>query len=347
MILHRPFLRVALLLSPALLAPTSALAQGPGPGIQPTPISALPFTISSPGSYYLTTNLVGVAGQDGIRINSSNVSLNLNGMRLRGVAGSLSGIKVNGTGRTAITIMNGTIADWGQHGVDATIASHLHVQGVIATGMAGLGLRLGSDSLVLHCQAAGNGSVGISVAGSSSIESCTASGNVGAGIDASQRSRVSRCVADENRGTGIRTSSESTVSECSASFNEGVGFSLDSASTIVGCTAARNWSHGIRVTQFSRVKDCSSFFAGNQNGVVLDPNAAGIVAELHSNTLEGNYTSGNGVAITVLGVGNFVTRNTSQLDVASFQVPPGNSLAPVVSASDLATSTNPAANYKF
>src|SRR5687768_1232856 len=46
-----------------------------------TPIASLPFTISAPGSYYLTTNLT---GSTGISIRSSHVSLDLNGFAVTG-----------------------------------------------------------------------------------------------------------------------------------------------------------------------------------------------------------------------------------------------------------------------
>jgi hypothetical protein len=47
-----------------------------------TPISALPFTISSPGSYYVSGDLVVVANQHGISIDASNVTLDLGGFEL-------------------------------------------------------------------------------------------------------------------------------------------------------------------------------------------------------------------------------------------------------------------------
>src|SRR5262245_28247040 len=55
-----------------------------------TAISSLPYTINTPGSYYLTKDLTGLAAQNGIMINSSNVTLDLRGFSLVGVAGSLS-----------------------------------------------------------------------------------------------------------------------------------------------------------------------------------------------------------------------------------------------------------------
>src|SRR6267378_5566906 len=84
----------------------SALAQGsltppgaPSPTmktltqIEPrTPISSLPYTITNAGSYYLTTNLTGASGSNGVTIASGNVTLDLNGFALLGVPGTQDGV---------------------------------------------------------------------------------------------------------------------------------------------------------------------------------------------------------------------------------------------------------------
>jgi hypothetical protein len=88
----QPAACVMVLLCVCLKSPT-AHAQGsltpPGPPaptmksldqIEPRrPISSLPFTIASPGSYYLTTNLTGVTGTSGITIATNDVTLDLKG----------------------------------------------------------------------------------------------------------------------------------------------------------------------------------------------------------------------------------------------------------------------------
>ena len=53
--------------------------------VQPrTPISSLPLAISLPGSYYVTGNLTGVAGQHGITINADHVTLDLSEFDIAG-----------------------------------------------------------------------------------------------------------------------------------------------------------------------------------------------------------------------------------------------------------------------
>src|SRR5690348_6198610 len=88
---------------------------GPAPSmrtllqIEPrTPISSLPFAISSSGSYYLTTNLTGISGNNGITVSSGNVTIDLGGFTLSGVSGSGDGVNVSGT-VTNVSVFNGTI----------------------------------------------------------------------------------------------------------------------------------------------------------------------------------------------------------------------------------------------
>src|SRR3979411_1007872 len=103
---HSSSIGLALLLSAVALATLnpqlSTFAQGsltppgaPAPTmktlsqIEPrTAISFTPFVIPNAGSYYVTTNLVGISGTNGIVISSGNVTLDLNGFALLGVAGS-------------------------------------------------------------------------------------------------------------------------------------------------------------------------------------------------------------------------------------------------------------------
>ena len=105
------------------LQPATLLAQGsltppgaPAPTmktlaqIEPrVPISSAPFTISQPGSYYLTTNLT-VSGGDAITIATNGVTLDLNGFTISSTANSASGVAVliDG-GLQDITIQNGHI----------------------------------------------------------------------------------------------------------------------------------------------------------------------------------------------------------------------------------------------
>ncbi len=109
-----------------IIMPTNAGDLNPPPGaiastnctqINEDAIGPLPFTISNPGCYVLTSNLTGVSGQPGIVIDADHVTLDLNGFALIGVAGSTDGVKMLGIHEN-IEVRSGTVTDWGGGGVN-------------------------------------------------------------------------------------------------------------------------------------------------------------------------------------------------------------------------------------
>jgi hypothetical protein len=82
------------------------------------PISYAGYTITSPGSYYVITNLTGFNSgfSHGITISSGNVTIDLNGFTLQGTSGSSSGIYISGD-YTNVIVRNGIVTGWGGNGV--------------------------------------------------------------------------------------------------------------------------------------------------------------------------------------------------------------------------------------
>src|SRR6266446_2752769 len=130
--------RIAILLLSVVSFELSAFGQGsltppgaPAPTmktldqVEPrTPISAVPATITTSGSYYLTTNLTCTlcgGGTNGITIVADGVTLDLMGFDLTGTSGSGKGILAS-IGRTNLCVRNGTVRGWGGDGVDAHLA---------------------------------------------------------------------------------------------------------------------------------------------------------------------------------------------------------------------------------
>src|SRR5258708_24855133 len=76
-----------------------------------TPISIVPTNLAVSGSYYLVTNLPGVAASDGITISANDVDLDLNGFVLAGAPGSGTGISVPAF-QTNLGVRHGQIRGW-------------------------------------------------------------------------------------------------------------------------------------------------------------------------------------------------------------------------------------------
>ena len=114
------------------------------------------FIISSPGSYFLTTNITGVSGKNGILINSINVTLDLNGFEIVGVPGSLNGITDGAVNNGNVTVRNGTVRAWGQAGITLTASFDMLVEKVISTDNGGVGINLGDAAVARDCMARNN-----------------------------------------------------------------------------------------------------------------------------------------------------------------------------------------------
>jgi hypothetical protein len=187
------------------------------------PISSLPFTITNPGAWFVTTNLTGVPNANGITIATSNVVLDLRGFTLTGVPGSSNGVYL--AGNYAATVENGTLTAWALAGVDAD---------------NGQGCRFSQLNL------AANGSDGLDPGRVSQVLDCLATGNTGDGFGGfCSNSKFERCTGTENDGQGFSTFEGCSVVECSASLNGLDGFTCFVHCTVQGCVAHDNGFDGI------------------------------------------------------------------------------------------------------
>jgi len=241
-----------------------------------TPISSLPITLSQPGSYYVTTNLQGVAGQHGITINGPRVTLDLMGFELRGVPGSLSGIFLNPA--TSPHIRNGSITGWGQDGINGNNGGGGTIEELRVSANTRYGISFNSGSQIRHCIAFGNGDVGILTSNDVEVDDCIASGNGTHGIQAGTGSTIRRCLTVQNVAAGITGSGLDglNIIECNSEFNAGgiatlgqtivkdsfarsnrvAGIAVGPGSLVTGCNASDNGTNGIIVDLGSTVQGC-------------------------------------------------------------------------------------------
>jgi hypothetical protein len=189
----------------------------------------LPVIISQPGSYVLTSNIQAPTGYtgNGIFIDADNVTLDLNGFAVIGVAGSADGITSVYTER--VVIRNGYVQSWGQYGIraESTVA---RIERVVVSRNGGWGIwneegAADFASHIISCEALFNGGLvsgtgGIRCASQGIVVDSIAKGNSGVGISAG--SVVTGCLAIGNSDDGIRGYG-SSITRCVASFNGGDG----------------------------------------------------------------------------------------------------------------------------
>ena len=315
-----------------------------------TPISATTtpgdadstFRISQPGSYYLTGNVVGLAGRHGIEIAASSVTLDLGGFNVdgSGVGSGFDGIRTSVNAQN-IAIVNGSLSNWSADGIDLQTISAVNgsIERVDVSFVIGIGVRTGTNFAVERCTVR-SVQIGFSGGEGCTLASCTANDVPSAGFSGGTGWTLNNCAATNCAGGGFVGLSASafnactatgcnggfllfdhnTLSGCVASGNIGGtsnnGISVTFDSVIRGCIANENTGNGI-VANFSSVLDCTANLNGN-SGIVL----TGACLVL------GNTCSSNGTAVAAAGIvvnaadnrieGNSCTRNTGRgIDVNS------------------------------
>ena len=111
--------------------------------------SATTYAITQPGSYYLTGNLNGELGKDGIDILTDNVTVDLNGFAVIGALISNVGIYSNNDN---VALRNGTVRSWRQVGVRLQGASEI-VEGLRVSHNVGYGLLATGNAVIKDCAA--------------------------------------------------------------------------------------------------------------------------------------------------------------------------------------------------
>jgi parallel beta-helix repeat protein len=324
-----------------------------------TPISALPYTITQPGSYYMTANLTGVAAQDGITIASNDVSLDMNGFGIQGVccAPGRVGVLVDpAVERTGISVKNGSATGWST-GFELTAAAG-GIFDALSASVNGDGISVAKGAVLSNCSAYENGK-GI-VAIDSVVTHCTAYKN-NSGAFNIERSVLSDCISSDNFAEGITGAGRSVIESCSVSGND--AFAMDILDAIVlnnrvfsngggiwinnNSIVSGNWLHGNG--EFGvRVDGSGSYLHDNtasSNGTCA---GAGYLVAGNRNRIEANVADGGDqcVGFSVSGADNVVVRNSSlghsgdNYDLSGIS----NNYGPIVS--DAATANNPLSNIE-
>jgi parallel beta-helix repeat protein len=250
------------------------------PGNTPGSLS-FKYIISQPGSYYLTEN-ISIAGEGhAIRIEASDVTLDLKGFTISGSnIGSYYGIYIHNS-RNNVEIKNGIVQRF-KEGIHTygNSTSDIRIIGVTARDNSSYGIYVngftdmtntGGGFTIQDCLAEENGSDGIFTGDASVVEDCVAKANVGDGIEVGDSSTVTNCSARYNDGAGFTVHGGSTITNCSAGRNDGGGIlCLEFSCTVTSCTVVANDSNGITAPNGSIVTGCTARGSGNIGIYAMD-----------------------------------------------------------------------------
>ncbi|THB77255.1 MAG: right-handed parallel beta-helix repeat-containing protein, partial [Desulfobacteraceae bacterium] len=185
-------------------------------------IKSIPYTISSPGFYYIAKDVLCAPGHHGITVASDDATIDLMGFTMTGPGtGTNHGIYMNA--RSNVEIRNGTVTLFGSNGIYEQSQSS------------------GRDHRIYNIRARSNRGGGIIIFGKGAhIEDCTASGNAEQGIFAGMGSKVVGNTALENGGDGIYGNGGNLVARNVSAENSGYGIFAANGSTITGNVVYNN-----------------------------------------------------------------------------------------------------------
>ncbi len=206
----------------------------------------LPYTISEPGLYRLTSDLVVPSfpvPRDGLWIAADNVTIDLNGFTLKNENGTGNGIAPAPPDSTVtyanLTIKNGTIDNWFS-GVDSAVSSGLrtailgdvHLESIVIRE-CGFGAELRSGARVERCRVFDNAAGGLLLTGDGLITDSDVYDNDTYNISVRTYVTVKGCRVQGGNGVGIRIEPggnfcqilDNTVANC-----DGVGIDVTSGS---------------------------------------------------------------------------------------------------------------------
>lgn len=221
-------------------------------GCVPGDAAGLPVTLSAPGSYRLTSNLVVPdENTDGIVVSAANVAIDLAGFAILrapcvGASGSCyaptvgtgSGVEVSVGTLYGVSVRNGSVVGMGNFGV--LLGFGAQVADLDARWNRVGGIAVSANSVVTRSLALANTGIGINGGTAASISDCMASGNGDDGIVVSTGGIVSGSISQNNAGDGINVGSGSLVERNAVRSNQGFGLVVGTNGGLRGNVVSSN-----------------------------------------------------------------------------------------------------------
>ena len=154
--------------------------------------AAPPYTITQPGSYYLTGNIT-VGSGNAININVANVSLDLMGFTIESTNATAGGVAINVGAVSHLRLRNGNIQS-GSTYVPGTLTARGFAYGILGANL--------SDSAICDILVGGVGVTGIAVGDGDTVERCKVSSSTN-GITHTGSGLTKDCTALNCANSGI------------------------------------------------------------------------------------------------------------------------------------------------
>ncbi len=312
------------------------------------PISSLPYTISNPGSYYVTGNLISDA--NGIVVDADDVTIDLMGYSLKG-SGDGSGVYAIGETRRNIEIRNGTLQNF-MAGI-VTLSSHDPLSSSYSSGIRIINVRIHEnasagiyleanvclikDSTVTYCSDAAihcghisvvtgnsvlqNNSMGIKVGVGSTVKDNTVVSNSFGGISVSIFCKVTGNIVTDCNSVGIYASDDCIIADNIVTSNGNGGIMVGMANIVTGNTLRNNAGDDINIDSSCKVTNNLCKGGGSDSG---------IHARGSGNRIEANNVSYNAIGIDVDSGFNLIIKNSAGNNTTHYDIAANNSYGPIV-----------------
>ncbi|MDA8021317.1 MAG: hypothetical protein MPN21_28120 [Thermoanaerobaculia bacterium] len=333
-----------------------------------TEINSLPFVITEPGSYVMTQNLTStVVNDNGIIIDSDNVTLDLGGFTLEGNSAGFGGDGILILGlQTNIYIYNGMIRNWRDEGINGVNVSGSRFERLNIIGNDTDGMIVNDGNVIAHVVANHNGNDGIDSDDGTVIVNCSAMANGDNGIEGDDGCTIIGSAGYLNEGHGVEVGDGGLIVNSSGRDNGTFGIEANNGSAIYYSTADLNTSNGINITQGCLVVGCAARNNGG-NGIRAfstdslirdsrtDNNAlAGFTTATSDVVFRDNHATDNTIGFqTTAGSGSFFIRNTASGNNTNYSFTAGTSFGPIIDVSGggdisgIAGADHPWANFSF
>ena len=272
------------------------------------PISSLPFTVNSSGSYYLASSLQ-ANSTSGIIINADNVTIDMMGFSLEG-NGNGSGLLLNGITISGdnVTVQNGVVTSFGGNGIDIndsnlapTDRASIRIINMVSAHNGDNGFFLGfgqRSSFIFNSTAKRNNGAGFIVGQGSTVINSVAKNNDNLGFNIGSGSIVKSNIASDNSGSGFSLQDRNIVTNNAANNNSTSGFTFIDGNTVKSNTSNNNGEHGI-------IASSNNYLVGN---ICRDNGNIGIVAS-NENKILGNILDGNQSGNMSVGGNSIIEEN--------------------------------------